>query len=176
MSIKLAWGNRVSTEFRSRVVQISAHLKVDPSFLMAAIAFETGQTFRADIHNGAGSGAVGLIQFMPQTAAALGTSSERLAEMSPVRQLDYVRDYLEPKASRLKTIEDVYMAILWPSAIGKPSDYVLFKKHDLKRPRLYIQNAGLDFNKDGVITKREAAARVVALLDKGLQKPNVFDV
>ncbi len=52
------------------------------------------------------------------------------------------------------------MAILWPAAIGKPDDYVLFAKHDPQHPKRYIQNAGLDFKHDGVITKKEAAAMV----------------
>lgn len=41
---------------------------------MAAMAFESGETFSPSIKNAAGSGAVGLIQFMPSTAKALGTS------------------------------------------------------------------------------------------------------
>jgi len=61
------------------------------------------------------------------------------------------------------------MAILWPAAIGKPDDYVLFAKGDPQHPRRYIQNAGLDFNHDGVITKKEAAATVRKNLDKGLR-------
>ena len=64
------------------------------------------------------------------------------------------------------------MAILWPAAIGRPLDFVLFDKSDAGHPKRYIQNAGLDFNKDGLITKAEATARVVRLLDKGLRPEN----
>ena len=64
------------------------------------------------------------------------------------------------------------MAILWPAAIGKPLDFVLFDKRDAVHPKRYIQNAGLDFNQDGLITKAEATARVVRLLDKGLRPEN----
>ena len=46
-------------------------------------AISTGDIFRANIKNAAGSGAVGLIQFMPSTARSLGTTSERLAAMTP---------------------------------------------------------------------------------------------
>ena len=38
---------------------------------MAVMSFETGGTFDPGIRNAAGSGATGLIQFMPSTAAGL---------------------------------------------------------------------------------------------------------
>src|SRR5690606_22727031 len=87
----LAWGAKVSAEFRARLCEVAAALGVEPDYLMACIAFETGETFRPDVRNAAGSGAVGLIQFMPATARGLGTSTEALARMSAVEQLDYVR-------------------------------------------------------------------------------------
>ena len=77
----LAWGTRVSPEFVESVRAICSYLAIDPSWLMACMAFETAETFRADIRNAAGSGAVGLIQFMPTTAAALGTTTEFLARV-----------------------------------------------------------------------------------------------
>ncbi|MGH8572896.1 MAG: hypothetical protein ACREX8_10010, partial [Gammaproteobacteria bacterium] len=51
-------------------------------------------------------------------------------------------------------------------------DYVLFAKSDPKYPKRYLQNAGLDFNKDGVITKAEAADKVRKKLEKGLLPEN----
>jgi hypothetical protein len=134
-------------------------LNTDPNWLMSCIAFESGRSFSPSITNAAGSGATGLIQFMPSTAQALGTSTEALARMSAVEQLEWVEKYFRPSAGRLKTLEDVYMAILWPAAVGKPDSYVLFVKADKRHPKRYIQNAGLDWNKDGKITKR---ARVSA--------------
>ena len=76
----------------------------------------------------------------------------------------------------MKTLSDVYMAILWPAGIGKPDDYVLFYQKDSKHPKRYIQNARLDFNKDGLITRAEAAARVQKMLDEGLREENVLVV
>lgn len=168
----LAWGKKVSKPFRERVKQMGESLGVDPNFLMACMAFESGQTFSASIENAAGSGAVGLIQFMPSTAQALGTTTSKLQSMSAVQQLDFVEKYFKPRAGKLKTLEDVYMTILWPAAIGKPSSFVLFDRSDSSHPRRYIQNAGLDFNDDGVITKAEAAARVRQLLTIGMQPEN----
>ena len=165
----LAWGKRVSKPFRDRVLTMAQTLAVNPDFLMACMAFETGRSFSPAVRNAAGSGAVGLIQFMPATAQALGTTTALLAAMSAVKQLDYVERYFQPRAGKLKTLEDVYMAILWPAAIGKADDFVLFDRADPTYPKRYVQNAGLDFDKNGKITKREAAAAVRRLLDEGLR-------
>lgn len=165
----LAWGSKVSALFRERVHWISDQLGIDASDLMACMAWESGETFSPDIRNGAGSGAVGLIQFMPATAQGLGTTVERLATMAPEEQLNYVYKYFQPYKGRLKTLSDLYMAILWPSAVGRQEDYVVFNKNDVKFPKRYLQNRGLDVNGDGVITKAECAAKVKAKLARGLQ-------
>lgn len=158
-------GNRVSAEFRAKVEAIASRLSVDPNHLMAIMAFESGRTFSPSIKNMAGSGATGLIQFMPRTAIGLGTSVEQLAGMTAVEQLDWVEKYLQPYRGRMKTLSDIYMAVLWPAAVGKPDDYVLFDSKT--RPTAYRQNAGLDTNKNGQITKFEAAAKVYQMLEDG---------
>jgi transglycosylase-like protein with SLT domain len=159
---QIAWGAKVSTAFKAKVIQISGNILVDPDFLMAAMAFESGQTFSPSVKN-AQSGATGLIQFMPSTATTLGTSTAALAGMTAVDQLNYVEKYFNPYKGKLNTIEDVYMAILWPNAIGKPNSFLLFSSPSTA----YNQNSGLDANHDGKVTKEEAAAKVKAMLFKG---------
>ena len=78
--------------------------------------------------NAAGSGAVGLIQFMPSTAKSLGTTTDALSQLTAEAQLDFVQKYFQPKQGRLLSIEDTYMAILYPAAIGQPPDHALFSK------------------------------------------------
>ena len=92
---------------------------------------------------------LGLIQFLETTAAGLGTTTSKLANMSEVEQLEYIEKYFMPYSGKIETIEDIYMAIIYPKAIGKSNDYVLFSS-----------NKGLDKNMDGSITKEEAAAKV----------------
>lgn len=172
--MKLAWGNSVTPEFRRKVIAISQGFgwpEDGPSWLMACIAFESAATFSPSIRNAAGSGATGLIQFMPKTAEGLGTTTDALAAMTAVEQLDYVKAYFKPYASKIKSLADMYMAILLPKAVGMPDDYKLFSEG-----AGYRQNAGLDANNDGIITKIEAAGRVQATLWKGMQDPNVLDV
>lgn len=159
----LLWGSKVSSIFRDRVRWIAGELGLNPNHLMACIAFESGESFRPDIRNMAGSGATGLIQFMPTTARGLGTTTDKLALMTAEDQLNFVYKYFEPYKGKLNTIEDVYMAILWPKAVGQPNSYVLFAQGGIT----YRQNAGLDKNRDGSITKSEAAGMVLAKAAKG---------
>src|SRR5205085_3198990 len=70
--------DKVSQAFKDKVVQIASDLGTNPNFLMAVMSFESGGTFSPSIKNAAGSGAVGLIQFMPPTAKGLGTSTAAL--------------------------------------------------------------------------------------------------
>jgi hypothetical protein len=160
---KLAWGARVSPEFRRRVKEICAGLECDPNHLMAAMAFESAETFSPSVRNRL-SGATGLIQFMPSTAQRLGTTTDALAAMTAEQQLDYVSRYFSPYRGRLGTLEDVYMVILWPKAVGAPNDAALFAKPSTA----YEQNKALDVNGDGVVSKFEAAQFVRAKLTKGL--------
>jgi hypothetical protein len=136
---------------------------------MAAIAFETGRTFSASVRNPRSS-AVGLIQFMRATATNLGTSTDALARMSAEEQLTYVERYFRPYASRIASLEDLYLAILWPAAVGKPSHWVLWPQG----APAYAVNRGLDANRDARITKAEAAAKVQAHLAQGLLADNAW--
>jgi hypothetical protein len=189
----LAWGQKVSPGFRQKAVQIADELQIDPNFLMSAMAFETGESFNPAQPNiqkvwytkKKDNGKIvkekhvkygvarGLIQFMPDTAEELGTTSAELEKMTAEQQLEYVRDYLKPNAGQLHSVDDVYMKILWPKGIGKPSDYVLFDSKGNKKDRTrYDQNKGLDADHDGKITKAEASAQVRAKLIKGLDPTN----
>lgn len=163
----VAWGRRVSPEFRKKAVAVAQRLGLDPSTLMAVMAFETGRRFTSATRN-ARSGATGLIQFMPKTAAALGTSTAALAGMSEIRQLDYVEKYLKPYAGRMTDLPSAYMAVLWPAAVRKPLSHVLFAAPTVA----YEQNKGLDADKDGKVTKAEAAAKVQRLLVEGMRPEN----
>jgi hypothetical protein len=129
-------------------------------YLAAVVAFATGGTFNPSVTSKL-SGAVGLIQFLPSTAKSLGTTTKALRHMGAVEQLDYVQRHLALYKGRLSTLEDVYMAILWPKAIGQTADYILFTKLFVE----YSQNSALDLNSGGQITKAEAPMVIKAHLD-----------
>ncbi|MEM9047178.1 MAG: peptidoglycan-binding protein [Pseudomonadota bacterium] len=170
----LAWGRtaraRHGQAFNDRVIAIANGLGADPNHLMAAMAFESADSFRTDIANPI-SGATGLIQFMDFTAKELDTSLPELAMMSGLEQLDFVERYFQAKARgrRLVALSDVYMAILWPKAIGALESFVLFSEGE----RAYAQNKPLDINKNGAVTKAEATSKVQDKLVLGM-KPDRF--
>lgn len=154
-------------EFTQAVKQLASRLNVREDYLYAVMGFETGGTFSPSIENPA-SGATGLIQFMPETAKGLGTTTGQLAQMSRTEQLKYVEKYLSNKGIQGGSLSDVYMAVLFPAAVGKPDNFVLFGKGAMSgfTGIAYDQNKGLDLNKDGSITKAEAASKVKQYLPK----------
>lgn len=170
----LCWGSKVSQNFRDQVRRIASSLQMPQdgaSWLMACMAWESARTFSPNVKNAAGSGAVGLIQFMPSTAVGLGTTTDALAEMTAEQQLSYVLRYFDPYRGKLQLLSDTYMVILWPAAVGKPDSTILWDQGT--RPTTYKQNAGLDGDHNGQITKAEAASRVHDLYVEGLRPTNV---
>lgn len=168
----LAWGAHVTPEFIRRLYRLCDELgwtEDHASWLMACMAFETGRSFSPSKRNPQSS-ATGLIQFMAATAKGLGTTTHALARLSAVAQLAYVQRYFSANAKRITSLEDLYMAILWPRGIGKHLEYVLWRTG----ARAYFVNRGLDKNRDGKVTKREAVAKVRALLADGLKPGNVY--
>ena len=158
----MLWSSKVSQTFVDRVEWICDELGMSSDYLMACMAFESGESFSAAKRNPISS-ATGLIQFMAATARSLGTTTAALAKMSDEDQLKYVYKYFLPFKGRLKTLEDTYMAILLPSAVGKPNDSNIFRASRAQ----YLANKGLDKNRDGKVTKAEAAAKVWEKYEKG---------
>jgi peptidoglycan hydrolase-like protein with peptidoglycan-binding domain len=157
--VNVPGSEKVSQVFKDKVVKIASDLGTNPNFLMAVMSFESGETFSPSVRNPV-SGAVGLIQFMRDTARGLGTTQEALAQMSAEEQLDFVAKHFSRFKGKLKSIEDAYMAVLFPAAVGKGATHVLFRKPSQR----YTQNSGLDINRDGAVTVGEAADRVRAKL------------
>ncbi len=169
---RLCWGAKVSRVFRDRVRWIAADLGMPADDLMACMAWESGETFSASVRNAAGSGATGLIQFMPKTAISLGTTVQALAAMTAEDQLNYVYKYFRPFKGRLKNLGDIYMAILWPKGVGKPDDHVLWARGAM--PTTYRQNAGLDVNRDAAITRGECLGKIRERQARGFLPGNVW--
>lgn len=155
----------VTDAFIREVEAMAERLGTRPEFLLAVMSFESGGSFRPDIRNGAGSGATGIIQFMPATARELGTSTEALARMSSVEQLQYVERYFANRSSPgdLATLEGVYTTVLYGSPRPDP-DSTLFTSGTAA----YRMNAPLDLNGDGRITAGEATSKVRDRIDGDL--------
>ena len=154
--IKPVIGHENTTdEFKDKVLDLCEFLGIpEPSWLMACMSFETGGTFSPSIKNPL-SGATGLIQFMPATAKGLGTTTDQLAKLSQLDQLDWVKKYFIPYRNRIKTLEDCYMAIFYPAMIGRGNHETI-----PLTPLGYRQNKGLDLYHDFKISKYEAAQKI----------------
>jgi len=120
-------GKPTLSPFAQKIKQVAANINADPIDLATLISFETAGTFSPSIRGPVVKGrgrAVGLIQFMPGTAAELGTTSEALAQMSQVEQMDYVERYLVKRGFRGGTLKQLYSTVFagHPNARGSISD------------------------------------------------------
>lgn len=98
------------------------------------------------------SGASGLIQFMPKTAQAYGTTVEAIRKMSAMEQLDYVEKYFS-RFGKINNYPDLYLAVFYPAALGKGEDFILgSERSDAYAKKVERQNPGIDKDGDGYIS------------------------
>lgn len=173
----IAWSGskNVNDAFVAKVKEIATKLllpmddNVGAGWLMSCMAFETGETFSPSIQNGAGAQAYGLIQFMKGAASDMGVTLDQLKVMTALQQLDYVYLYFKRFTGKITSLDDVYLAIFYPAAMGKPDSTVLFYRDLAKTSLAYKQNSGLDLNKDGQITVAEICSIIRSKHAKGLR-------
>ena len=151
-------------------------LGIPVDWLATVISFETAGTFSPTKRNMAGSGAFGLIQFMPSTAKWLlnaPTNDEAVRRgmaMSFEEQLQkMVIPYLQPHAKRFKLLSDVYLAIFYPVAMGKNADYVI----GTAPGAVYTQNKGFDKTGKGYITRADVTRTIDNLSISAARNPRV---
>ena len=129
--------------FLDKVKDISAKLNLNYLDMLACMNLETGRTFDPAITNSLGY--TGLIQFGETSGARLcGTTCGDLRKMDRITQCDYVYQYfvknrLATKAPNPRLV-DIYLTILWPAAVGKADDYVVFPAGS----NTYKANPGFD--------------------------------
>jgi hypothetical protein len=143
----------IDQDFAASIESLGNDLGVDPMYLANTMYAES--TLNPSEKNKAGSGAMGLIQFMPETAANLGTTTDELSRMTPVEQMEYVRRYFSADnlgAGRLRALRNdpsqhnVNMAVFLPSMIGKPVDTQIPQKYwsqngSIRTPDDYTRSA-----------------------------------
>lgn len=141
-------------DFERKVRIMARSLNVPPEWVMAVIHSES--RFDPGVKNMKGSGAKGLIQWMPHVHKEMGVSK---LPVSANEQLDLVEQYLcerQAEVGPYKSLTDVRLAILYPVAVGKSQNYALYSKPSLA----YKQNSGLDINKDGKVTVKDIARKM----------------
>ena len=150
-------------QFLAKINDVATRLGINPNWLMAIINWESAGTFSPSITNSIG--ATGLIQFMPQTAIGLGTTTSALRQMTAVEQLEYVYKYYKPYASKIKGYVDMYLATLFPISLGQLDNFVLQTNH-ISAQSVASNNPAFDLNHDGKITVGEVKKRMLAQLPK----------
>ena len=109
-------------------------------------------------------GATGLIQFMPSTARSLGTTTDALAQMSGVEQLEYVDKYLGQYLDEGGNYSagDLYTTVFLPAYLNRE---VLTTSGE----NYYKWNSGLDVDKNGDISKADLTTRVKNKYEEALR-------
>jgi AraC-like DNA-binding protein len=137
-------------DFKAKLDKISQALGVQSTDLLAVFKQESGVNPQAV---NATSGATGLIQFMPDTAQKLGTTTDQLKQMDAVQQLDYVYKYFKMTGVGNGKLGDLYMAVFMPKYVGYDDSFVLGQNGAPGfSGKVYAQNKGLDRDRDGKIT------------------------
>jgi hypothetical protein len=215
----LIWGNKVSCDFRKKVLEISKDLWPDKyktmvNGLMAVMKVETSETFspskielvsyiddkgkKRKKYQGLSkeainklddnfSGAVGLIQFTKDAIDALNKENslslnkKKLALMTDVEQLEYVKKYfmLYNWHKKLLSPEDIYLQVFAPIGIAKNDNYVLYQKYENPETekektstKNYNANKSVDQenNNDNKIQRVEILGRYRTSFAEGLSK------
>jgi len=144
----------VSTADVKKLAEISSKYGFPVEWLANLINHESAGTWNPSITNNIG--ATGLIQFMPNTADSLGTSTSSLRQMTFSKQLEYVDKYLyktfnnkdlissNGKVKPSITQGDLFMTIFYPAAVGNP-DYNfpsnVQSANSVSNPKEYTQKA-----------------------------------
>lgn len=174
----LAWGSKVSCEFRKKVIKIAKKLWPNDSEnmasqLMAVMHLETAGTFSPKIGtfiskkltDNAEGGYVGLIQFGKFASIDLKVKRSDLAKMTAVQQLDYVEKYyqLSSAHTKIKNLTGLYLWVNYPKNVKEnrladedivyaaPKDAEVTSKKFLKSP--YHQNPSF-MKEDGEYERR----------------------
>ena len=170
--------------FESTLWAISKRLNINPNWLIMVMWSESRLNAQA-VNRQAGDPAdpslrcayraTGLIQFMPETAVSLGTTTKALFGMSCTAQLSYVYAYFKPWAGKMKSYFDVYLVTFFPLAIGKSDDYVL-QTGTKTAALIATQNPFFDVNKDGKLTVGEIKRRIYESIPKAIVTEVVSEI
>lgn len=150
-------------------------LGVDVDWLATIISFESAGTFNPAKLNQAGSGAFGLIQFLPTTAAWLlrlpkEEATEKGRAMSFSEQLnEMVVPYFQSSGRRFGNLQDLYYAVFWPAAIGKDPNTVIIQEGT----KAYTQNRGLDRDGKGFITAGDVSRAITRVYTLALEDERI---
>lgn len=162
--IAAAYGRLVAMEVAEELVRIAERLGAEPFDLANLIHFESGWNPAA---RNTKSDASGLIQFIPSTAAKLGTTTSKIRAMPALQQLALVEAYLRAAAAgrALRPAYRLYMAVFYPAAMDWPEGTafpasVQRANPGIKTPADYVRKATAKGKLPSTTAQAVAAAQV----------------
>ncbi|HMT02440.1 MAG TPA: hypothetical protein PKD00_03905 [Burkholderiales bacterium] len=150
--------------FIKEVNVIAKELGVRPELLV--IKFYIESKIDPGIAN-KNTNASGIFQLMPRNMPK-GTTAKEFRDLTATEQLKHYRDYILPYKKYIKNIEDLYVANLCPAALIK-GHQVLYKYPSKE----YIQNKGLDMDKNGDISRKDIRRVINSYLEKDVSNKSV---
>ena len=151
--------------FKKKVEEVSQGLGINPNWLMTVMFKESG--LDSKIQNKS-TRATWFIQFMPDTAKALGTTVEELKNLSPLSQLDYVEKFYQGKKD-YSSFKELYLQTFFPAARKYMDDpnYV-FETRGVSRYQNAKQNPGIAPKGSTEITMRDFDNYIAGIVDKNV--------
>lgn len=161
---KVSGIENASPALLAEIVRVADRLGIDAECLAGIISVESKfnpQAVNPDTR------ATGLIQFMPSTARAYGTTVEQLYGMTALQQMPYVEKHFRAVGYvNNARCGDAYLAVFAPKYIGKPDSTPIFESGTTA----YYQNRGLDVDGNGVITAGDVRAKLVNTVNAGRRR------
>lgn len=117
------------------LVELGRQIDADPAWLANVIQWES--RWNPAAYN-RGSGASGLLQFMPATAKRLGTTTAEIRGMTAAEQMRFIAAYFRPFSGRLRSQLDTYMAVFYPAAVGKGPGYRFPARVEQQNPGIRV--------------------------------------
>lgn len=161
----------LSLDQRASLAKAAQQIGIPVDWLTTVISFESGGSFSPSKLNLAGSGAFGLIQFMPNTAQNIlrtGTREEAVQRgkaMSFDEQLQkMVVPYFKSYTGRLNSLNDVYLAIFYPAAMNQEDNWIIGRAPT----KVYSQNAGFDKEGKGYVTRGDVTRTINGIYNSAL--------
>lgn len=152
--------SKFTKEDRKKIREICKKQGIKTKWLYKIFKIESGgnptavnkNAYKKGILIRKGSGATGLIGFLPSTANYLGTDTSTLKKMTVLQQLHYVDKYLTKIKNKYKIRNglDLYFSIFRPEAIGKPDDFIVGHKNSN-----VTKGNPVFMNKDSTITVKD---------------------
>ena len=134
------------TAFISAVQATSSTLNLNYIDMLSCMHLETGGVMDPAITNSLGY--TGLIQFGGAAATVVGTTTSALKEMDRATQCTYVTKYFQVNKLNQKAptprLVDIYLTILWPAAVGKPDNYIIWDSTNPQTSKAYYANPAFD--------------------------------